>query len=119
MESELKKTKKRRNNRVLRVRKPLVRSDRPRLVVNRSLKKIYAQLIDDRKSVTIAAISTQNKELKDIKNKCERAKKAGIALANAAKEKGVKKVVFDRRHNKYHGRIAAFAEGAREAGLVF
>jgi large subunit ribosomal protein L18 len=119
MQSELKKTKVRRARRAKRVRKPLILSERSRLSVNRSLTNLYAQIIDDRNSITIVGVSTACKELSGIKNKTEKSRKAGELLAKAALEKGVTKVVFDRGHYKFHGRIAAFAEGAREAGLVF
>ncbi|MCH9621263.1 MAG: 50S ribosomal protein L18 [Chlamydiia bacterium] len=119
MQSELKKAKIRQDRRKMRVRAPLIKSSRLRLSVFRSLTNIYGQIIDDRESKTVVGISTQCKELKSIKNKTEKAKKAGEMLAKLAKEKGVDKVVFDRGYYKFHGRIAAFAEGARQAGLVF
>lgn len=119
MQSELIKAKKRQVRRAKRIRKPLIKSARPRLSVNRSLKNLYVQLIDDRESKTIAGISTAHKDIKSIKGRKEQAKKAGELLAKQVKDKGIEKVVFDRGHCKFHGRIAAFAEGAREAGLVF
>ncbi|MCH9617001.1 MAG: 50S ribosomal protein L18 [Chlamydiia bacterium] len=119
MQSELKKAKIRQERRVKRNRKALIRSERPRLSVNRSLTNLYAQIIDDRESKTVVGLSTACKDLKTIKDRKERAKKAGAMLAKLALAKGVEKVVFDRGHCKFHGRIAAFAEGAREAGLVF
>jgi large subunit ribosomal protein L18 len=119
MQSELKKTKIRRARRVKRIRKPLMRSDRHRLTVCRSLTNVYGQIIDDRNSMTTVGLSTSCKELSGIKNKTEKAKKAGEMLAKLALEKGVTKVVFDRGYYKFHGRVAAFAEGARSAGLVF
>ena len=119
MQSELIKAKKRRARRAKRIRKPLIHCARPRMSVNRSLKNLYVQIIDDRESKTVVGISTAHKDIKTIKGRKEQAKKAGEILAKLAKEKGVDKVVFDRGHCKYHGRLAAFAEGAREAGLVF
>ena len=93
---------------------------RPRLTVFRSNKHTYAQLIDDAAGVTLAAASTTEqtsggKAAGDV----EAAAKVGAAIAERAKEKGVKEVVFDRGPYRYHGRVAAVAEGAREAGLDF
>lgn len=89
---------------------------RPRLVVFRSLKNIYAQLIDDKNGKVLAGAS----DLKDTKGtKTERAKKVGINIAELAKEKKIESVVFDRNGYKYHGRVKALAEGAREGGLKF
>ncbi len=119
MQSELKKAKVRQARRAQRIRKPLIKSDRPRLSVNRSLTAVYAQIIDDRESKTIVGISTASKELKGIKSRKERELKAGEMLAKLALEKGIDKVVFDRGHYKFHGRIATFAAGARQAGLIF
>jgi large subunit ribosomal protein L18 len=95
-------------------------AERPRLCVYRSNKHIYAQLVDDSKSATIACASTLDSELKVEKpwNK-DSAKSVGELLAKRALEKGVKAVVFDRGGYIYHGRVAAVAEGAREAGLEF
>lgn len=119
MQSELKKAKIRQARRAQRIRKPLIHSARPRLSVNRSLTNLYAQIIDDRKGVTVVGLSTASKELKAIKSRKERAQKAGEMLAKLALEKGIDKVVFDRGHYKFHGRVAAFATGARQAGLIF
>ncbi len=97
-------------------------SDRPRLTVYRSLKHIYAQVIDDVAGKTIASAGSNSKALKDeVKDekKSDAAKKIGAAVAKAAMEKGVTQVVFDRNGFDYHGRIAAVAQGAREAGLKF
>lgn len=90
---------------------------RPRLVVFRSNKKIYAQLIDDLSRKTLASASDV-KEKKSGK-KAETAKKVGLELAKKAKEKGITECVFDRAGYKYHGRVKALAEGAREGGLKF
>src|SRR5260370_1193809 len=94
--------------------------ERPRLAVYRSLKHIYAQVIDDRKGHTVAAASTseKNSAIKGGGNLAG-AKEIGRLVAQRAKEKGIKKVVFDRGGYLYHGRIKALAEAAREAGLEF
>jgi large subunit ribosomal protein L18 len=93
---------------------------RPRLAVYRSLTHIYAQVIDDEQGRTLAAASDVEKTLKDAKgNKSERAKAVGTAIAQKAKDAGVTKVVFDRGGNRYHGRVKALAEAAREGGLQF
>ena len=89
---------------------------RPRLVVTRSSRHLFVQVVDDSKGVTLASASTF--KLTD-GDKTERAKQAGKALAESAKAAGVSKVVFDRGGNSYTGRIAAFADAAREAGLEF
>lgn len=91
---------------------------RPRLAVFRSLKHIYAQVIDDTTGVTIASASSVEKELSAKGNK-EGAKAVGSEVAKRAKSKGIDKVVFDRGGFKYHGRVASLAEGARESGLEF
>lgn len=93
-------------------------TSQPRLAVFRSLKHIYAQVIDDASGVTIASASTQEKSLSAKGNK-EGAKAVGAAIAQRAKGKGISKVVFDRGGFQYHGRVASLAEGAREAGLEF
>lgn len=90
---------------------------RPRLVVFRSLKKNYAQLVDDEKAVTIVSANDADKAKKG--KKSERAKLVGLELAKRALEKGIKECVFDRNGYKYHGRIKALADGAREGGLKF
>lgn len=90
--------------------------ERPRLSVYRSLNNVYAQVIDDVAGVTLAAASSLDLGLG---GNVEAAKKVGEIVAQRALEKGIKKVVFDRGGNIYHGRIKALAEGAREAGLDF
>lgn len=93
---------------------------RPRLSVFRSANHIYAQLIDDEKGVTVAQASTMDKNIRDSlkdKKKSDAAKEVGKAVAERAKGKGVDAVVFDRNGFRYHGRIAAVADGAREGGL--
>ena len=100
-----------------RLRKKVAGSaDRPRLVVNRSARHLFAQVVDDNKGVTLASASTY--KLTD-GDKTARAKQIGTQLAEAAKAAGVSKVVFDRAGNTYTGRVAAFADAAREAGLEF
>ena len=97
-------------------------AERPRLCVYKSLTKIYAQIIDDVKGVTIAAASSLDKDLADALkglNKTEQAKLVGEAVAKKALKKKVKTVVFDRSGYIYTGRVEALANGAREAGLVF
>ena len=91
----------------------------PRLNVFRSNANIYAQIIDDVNGVTLVAASTLEKEFEGATGNCEAAKKVGAALAERAKAKGIEEVVFDRGGYIYHGRVAALAEGAREAGLKF
>lgn len=89
----------------------------PRLSIFRSARFIYGQLIDDQKGVTLAAAT--DKESKDKGTKVEKAFKAGESLASLAKAKKIKNVVFDRGGFRYHGRVKAFADGARKGGLVF
>ncbi len=100
-----------------RTRKRVKRSGRPRLTVYRSLNHIYAQIIDDEAGKTLAASSTL--ALKAGGNKTEAARQVGADIARKAIEKGIKQVVFDRGAYKYHGRVKALAEAAREAGLEF
>jgi large subunit ribosomal protein L18 len=100
-----------------RLRKKVVgTAERPRLVVSRSSRHLFVQVVDDSKGVTIASASTF--KLTD-GDKTAQAKHIGTELAAAAKAAGVTKVVFDRGGNTYTGRIAAFADAAREAGLEF
>lgn len=94
--------------------------DCPRLAVFRSGKHIYAQLIDDVNGTTLAAASSLDKSIKGQKGTfTERARLVGELAAERAADKGVKDVVFDRGGFKYHGRVAALAEAAREKGLNF
>ena len=93
--------------------------ERPRLNVFRSNANIYAQIIDDVNGVTLVSANTLEKEFEGATGNCEAAKKVGAVLAERAKEKGIEEVVFDRGGYVYHGRIAALADGAREAGLKF
>lgn len=91
---------------------------RPRLNVFRSLSHVYVQLIDDQKGVTIAAAKDLEIKGKNLK-KSELAFKVGELIANKADKLGIKKVVFDKSFYKYHGRIKAIADGARQGGLNF
>ena len=91
----------------------------PRLNVFRSNANIYAQIIDDVNGVTLVAANTLEKEFEGATGNCEAAKKVGAVLAERAKAKGIEEVVFDRGGYIFHGRVAALAEGAREAGLKF
>ena len=93
--------------------------ERPRLNVFRSNANIYAQIIDDVNGVTLVSANTLEKEFEGAAGNCEAAKKVGLVLAERAKAKGIEEVVFDRGGYVYHGRVAALAEGAREAGLEF
>lgn len=107
-----------------RVRKRVIGTkNRPRLAVFRSLKQIYAQLIDDQVGCTLVEASTLSEEvgerIKGVKGKLEKGKIAGIVLAERALAKGIKEVVFDKGGYLYHGRVKALAEGAREGGLKF
>lgn len=95
-------------------------SDKPRLSVFRSNKQIYAQIIDDAEGQTLASCSSRSKELNlQAVSRIEQSREVGKQLAAVAKEKGIELVVFDRSGYKYHGRIKALAEGAREGGLNF
>ena len=91
----------------------------PRLNVFRSNANIYAQLIDDVNGVTLVSANTLEKNFEGAAGNCEAAKKVGALVAERAKAKGIEEVVFDRGGYIYHGRVAALAEGAREAGLKF
>ena len=93
-------------------------AERPRLNVYRSLNHIYAQVIDDATGATLASASTRAAKLKTGGNVAA-AKEVGKKVAQRAKEKGIKQVVFDRGGYLYHGRIKALADAAREAGLEF
>ena len=91
----------------------------PRLCVFRSDKNIYAQIIDDKAGVTLAAASSLDKGFEGVGSNKEAAKKVGLAVAERAIAKGIKDVVFDRSGYIYHGRVKELAEGAREGGLNF
>jgi large subunit ribosomal protein L18 len=111
----------RRYRRHLRVRKRLAGSaERPRLVVFRSLKHIYAQLVDDDRGMTLLGVSDGSEGLEmEGAGKVARAKATGKLLAGKAKAAGIVKVVFDRGGYRYHGRVQAVADGARAGGLEF
>ena len=95
-------------------------AERPRLAVFRSINQIYAQVIDDSTGQTLAAASSMEASVKGAGGtKTERAKQVGTLLGDRAKAAGVERVVFDRAGFKYHGRIRALAEGARQSGLEF
>jgi large subunit ribosomal protein L18 len=105
-----------REKRRARIRRKLMGTpERPRLSVYRSNTQIYAQLVDDIAGHTLA--SADSRQFTGEENRTEAAKRVGEEIARKAKDAGYESVVFDRGGNKYHGRIAALAEGAREAGL--
>jgi large subunit ribosomal protein L18 len=95
----------------------------PRLTVAKSLKNTFIQIIDDVRRQTLVGASTNSKSLADRfdskDSKVEKAKKLGQVIAELAKEKGITQVVFDRNRHRYHGRVKAVADGAREKGLKF
>jgi len=95
---------------------------RPRLSVYRSLKHIYSQLVDDGNGITLAACSTLSPEVRKevgYGGNIKAAEKVGQKIAQIALAKGIKEIVFDRGHYKYHGRVKALAEAARKEGLEF
>jgi large subunit ribosomal protein L18 len=108
-----------RSRRQLRIRKRISGTAvRPRLVVNRSARHIFVQVVDDTKGLTVAGASTMEADLRAFDgDKTAKAKRVGELVAERAKAAGIEAVVFDRGGNKYHGRIAAVADGAREGGL--
>lgn len=112
-----------RSRRHIRVRKHVAgTAQRPRVSVFRSISEIYAQIIDDTTGRTLLAVSTVDKELREKigkLKKSDQAKEVGKALGQRAQSKGIKQVVFDRGGYRYHGRVKALAEAAREAGLQF
>ena len=105
----------------VRVRKKVEGSpNRPRLVVTRSLRHVFVQVIDDETRQTLVSASSMETDLRGTEaDKSAKAKKVGELVAQRAKAAGIEQIVFDRGGNKYHGRVAAVAEGAREGGLVF
>ncbi len=109
-----------RRRRHLRVRKSVVGTAvRPRLVVSRSARHMVAQIVDDAVGRTLASASTLEVDLRGLDgDKSAKAKRVGELLAERAKAAGVQAVVFDRGGNRYHGRVAAVADGAREGGLT-
>jgi large subunit ribosomal protein L18 len=123
MINELNKRDVRRRRRMLRVRRHVRgTADKPRLTVFKSNKHIFAQLIDDDKGITIASAGTIMKQLRDKKvgkRSKDAARQVGTMIAEAAKQKNILNVVFDRGFNKYHGLLAEVANAARETGLQF
>jgi large subunit ribosomal protein L18 len=113
----------RRERRHRRVRAKVVGTpERPRLVVHRTLNNVEGQVVDDVAGRTLVGLSTLDPALREGRgemNKTEASRAAGKALAERAREKGITRVVFDRGGYLYHGRVKAFAEGAREGGLEF
>ncbi|HET9654497.1 MAG TPA: 50S ribosomal protein L18 [Kineosporiaceae bacterium] len=109
-----------RRRRHLRVRKRVVGTPaRPRLVVTRSARHVVAQVVDDAAGRTLAAASTMEADLRALTgDKTAKAKRVGELVAERAKAAGIETVVFDRGGNRYHGRVAAVADGAREGGLA-
>jgi large subunit ribosomal protein L18 len=110
-----------RARRHFRVRKKITGTpERPRLVVTRSARHLVAQIVDDSKGYTLASASTMEKDLRaQSADKTKKARTVGQLVADRAKAKGITQVVFDRGGNRYTGRVAALAEGARENGLDF
>ncbi|GAA3061330.1 MULTISPECIES: 50S ribosomal protein L18 [Actinomycetes] len=108
-----------RGRRHLRLRKKISGSaERPRLVVTRSSRHMVAQVVDDDRSRTLVSATTMEADLRSFDgDKTAKAKKVGELIAERAKAAGIEAVVFDRGGNKYHGRVAAVADGAREGGL--
>jgi large subunit ribosomal protein L18 len=111
----------RRYRRHLRVRKKVSgTAERPRMVVFRSIKHVYAQLVDDDRGATLLGVSDGSEGIAlEGTGKVAKAKAAGKLLAAKAKAAGISKVVFDRAGYRYHGRVQAVADGAREGGLEF
>jgi large subunit ribosomal protein L18 len=107
--------------RQMRVRKKVFGlAERPRLVVSKSAKHIFAQVIDDTQGRTLVSASTMETDLRTATgDKSDKAKQVGELVAERAKAAGIENVVFDRAGHKYHGRIAALADGARSGGLGF
>lgn len=98
-------------------------SESPRLTVNKSLKNVTAQIIDDDAHKTLVGVGSNSKLMADLlsseDNKTATAKKVGLKIAELAKAQGIETVVFDRNSFRYHGRVKAVADGAREGGLKF
>ena len=109
-----------RSRRHLRVRKRVSgTAARPRLVVNRSSRHVFVQVVDDVVGKTLASASTMEADVRGLEgDKTAKARKVGELVGERAKAAGVESVVFDRGGNRYHGRVAAIADGAREAGLA-
>jgi len=109
-----------RGRRHLRLRKKIEgTATRPRLVVTRSARHVFVQIVDDAQGHTLASASTMEADLRKLTDdKSAKSKAVGLLLAERAKAAGISEVVFDRGGNKYAGRVAAIADGAREGGLV-
>ncbi|ALE07012.1 50S ribosomal protein L18 [Arthrobacter sp. ERGS1:01] len=109
-----------RGRRHLRVRKRISGTTvRPRLVVNRSARHMFVQVIDDTQGLTLVSASTLEADMRSFDgDKTAKAKRIGELVAERAKAAGIEAVVFDRGGNRYHGRVAAVADGAREGGLA-
>ncbi|MEY3908505.1 MAG: hypothetical protein RLZZ90_412 [Actinomycetota bacterium] len=109
-----------RTRRHLRLRKKISGdAQRPRLVVTRSARHVFVQIVDDTKGITLASASTMEADLrKSTDDKSAKSKQIGLLIADRAKKAGITEVIFDRGGNKYAGRVAAIADGAREGGLV-
>jgi large subunit ribosomal protein L18 len=110
-----------RQRRQVRGRKKISGSaERPRLVVTRSTRHLFVQVVDDLEGRTVASASTMEADVRAFEaDKTAKARKVGELVAERAKAAGVESIVFDRAGNKYHGRVAALADGAREGGLAF
>ena|SRR5512135_2349487 len=110
-----------RKRRHIRVRKKVAgTAARPRLLVTRSTRHVFVQVIDDLEGRTLASASSMEADLRGLAgDKTAKARKVGELVAERAKAAGIESVVFDRGGNRYHGRVAALAEGAREGGLEF
>ncbi|MDD5672877.1 MAG: 50S ribosomal protein L18 [Chitinivibrionales bacterium] len=115
-----------RSRRASRIREKIMgTAERPRLCVYRSLKHVYAQIVDDLKGASLVQVSSCSKEIKAAiagkkeSKKIDASKLIGEAIAAKAKEKGIEKVVFDRKGYQYHGRVKAIADAARSKGLKF
>ena len=110
-----------RSRRHARLRKKVVGTEqRPRLVVTRSARHVFVQVVDDSKGRTVASASTLETDLRTFDgDKTAKARKVGELVAERAKAAGISDAVFDRAGNKYHGRVAALADGARDGGLTF
>ncbi|MDP9416589.1 MAG: 50S ribosomal protein L18 [Actinomycetota bacterium] len=110
-----------RARRHVRVRKKVTgTAQRPRLVVTRSARHVFVQVVDDGVGRTLASASTMESDLRTLDgDKTAKARRVGELVGQRAREAGVSAVVFDRGGNRYHGRVAAIADGAREAGLDF
>lgn len=109
-----------RTRRHLRLRKKISGdAQRPRLVVTRSARHVFVQIVDDTKGITLASASTMEADLrKSTDDKSAKSKQIGLLIADRAQKAGITEVIFDRGGNKYAGRVAAIADGAREGGLV-